>query len=218
MITFDLDTSDIRDLIAVLKVVPGQMEIASSRSINKALTRTRTEMVRLVRSEYAVKAGTVRKELAILRATPRDLVGRIKGESSPGIPLKEFARTKKVPSTKRTKGFVQTKAGYMTRGYLPKVGIPVLVRKDKGKLPASGVFLARMKSGHIGAFKRTTAGTGNWWATNHGQGIREVYGPSPIKILSSDRYDEQVDDFAGNVMEEELIRQADVLLRKAGLR
>lgn len=206
MIVFDFDTTEMAELLEAVKAVPGDLETATARAINKALTSTKTEMVRLVVADYAVKVGAVRKEINVTKAAPNRLEGKVHGAGSPGIPLKEFARTKAVPSTTRVKSFERTKAGYLTRGFRPKVGIPVLIRKDKGKLAASGVFLARMKSGHVGAFKRDR------------EKIHEAYGPSPVKILASDRYDEHLDDFAGEVMEQELERQAELLLSKRGLK
>lgn len=198
MIELQADKSDIADLLRILKVLPKGLEKAASRAINKTLTSTRAYMVKVVRADYAVKARDVRSELDIQKATWSHLTGRVHGSGSPGIPLLQFARMKRVPSTRRLK----------SGGYTPKVGVPVLIRKDRGKMAARGVFLARMKSGHVGAFKRT----------GEGRKIKEAYGPSPIKILASERYDAQIDDFAGETFEKNLQHEADFVLRKMGLR
>jgi len=203
MIEIIADTKDLEDLLRTLKVLPKGLEKATSRAINKTLTSTRAYMVKAVRQDYAVKAKDVRSELVIRRATWANQEGSIKGSGSPGIPLIGFARMRRVPSTKRLK----------SGGYAPKVGIPVLVRKDRGKGPARGVFLARMKSGHIGAFKRTGG-----LSKSGGQAIREAYGPSPVKMLSSDRYDEQIDDFADEALQKNLRHEADFVLKQMGLR
>lgn len=197
------DKSDLESLLKALKVLPKGLEKATSRAINKTLTATRAYMVKAVREDYAVKAKDVRSELVIRRATWGNLEGSIKGSGSPGVPLIRFARMRRVPSTKRLK----------SGGYAPKVGVPVLVRKDRGKGPAKGVFLARMKSGHVGAFKRTGG-----LSKSGGAAIREAYGPSPIKILASERYDERIDDFADETMQKSLQHEADFVLKQMGLR
>lgn len=198
MIELQADKSDIADLLRTLKVLPKGLEKAASRAINKTLTSTRAYMVKVVRADYAVRARDVRSELEIQKANWSHLTGRVYGSGSPGIPLIQFARMKRVPSTRRLK----------SGGYTPKVGVPVLIRKDRGKMAARGIFLARMKSGHVGAFKRT----------GEGRKIKETYGPSPIKILASERYDAQIDDFAGEIFEKNLQHEADFVLRKMGLR
>lgn len=219
MITVIGTGADLEGLVKDLKVFPQSMEKAVSRAINKSLRSTKAEMVRMVRTDYAVKAGAVRQELHISKATWKKLEGKVHGAGSPGIPLKEFARTKKVPSTERIKGFTAAKGGGFTRGYRPNIGIPVVIRKEKGKLAARGVFLARMKSGHVGAFIRREAGLGQWWRSRSGSvSIVEAYGPSPLKILASDRYDEQIDDFMDASYEKYLRHEAGREMEKVGLR
>jgi hypothetical protein len=207
-IIYDIETAT--HFVQALEQFPGQVVQVTRMAINDTLLATRAEMVRMVRADYAVRAGTVRAELGLIRATDSNLSGRIVGEGSPGIPLIEFARTRQVPSTRRLKG----------GRYTPAKGIPVLIRKDKGKVAAAGIFLARMKSGHIGAFQRVDSMQGDWWRAKKGgrQQIRETYGPSPLKILSSDRYDEQLEDFADDKLIERLAHHAARLLDKQGLR
>jgi hypothetical protein len=62
------------------------------------------------------------------------------------------------------------------------------------------------------------SGLGNWWSTTKGGEIREVYGPSPLKILSSDRYDEHLDDFADKTINARLEHHANLALKKIGVR
>ncbi len=220
MIELRYDTRDLEELVDTLQVVPDGLEKATARAINRTLVSTRAYMVKIVCRDYAVKAGDVRRELAIKKANWSTLTGKISGSGSPGIPLVNFVRMRRVPSTRRIKSYVLTRAGYYTRGFDPKIGVPVLVRRDRGKVPAKGVFVARMSSGHVGAFKRVSSMQGNWWqARKKGPDrIREVYGPSPIKILSSDRYDEDIGDFADESMEKNLRSEAAFVLGQMGLR
>jgi len=204
------DIDDLQALVKTVKLLPKGLEKAVTRAVNKSLTSTRAYMVKLVREDYAVKASDVRGELRIKKATWRTLEGHVLGVSSPGIPLLSFVRgSKNAPSTRRLK----------SGAYRPAVGVPVLIRKSKGKKPAKGVFLQRMSSGHIGAFKRIDSMQGNWWKASRGgkQRIREAFGPSPMKILSSDYYDELIDDFADDAFSKNLHREAEHVLRQHGL-
>ncbi len=203
MIEVSYDTREIKALLKDLKVFPRVLEKATSSSINKALVSTRAYMIRTMRADYAVKAGNIRRELHIKKSTWSTMTGMITGKGSPGIPLLKFVRgSKAAPSTRRLK----------SGGYRPALGVPVVIRKSRGKIPAHGVFLARMKSGHIGAYKRIGGR-----AKSGRQAINEVFGPSPIKILASDRYDDRIEDFADRSMDKNLKHEADYVLRKMGI-
>lgn len=206
-ISFDID--DARELVKGLNVGEKVLVQAVVSSLNKTIVSTRAEASRMIRVEYNVKAGAIKAELAISRASYRRQEAKILGEGSPGIPLFDFSPTpKKAPSTKRLK------AG----GYGPKKGIKVMIRKGDRKI-VKGAFVAMMPSGHVGVFKRMESGTGNWWDAFSGkQKITELFGPSPLRILDNDRYQIPLDDFAGEAMDKNLPRELDFYMKKAGLR
>ncbi len=203
MISLSADTRELQSLIKTIKVLPKGLQKATTRAINKSLTTTRAFMVRLVRQDYAVKAKDVRSVLTLRKASWNKLVGHVWGTGSPGVPLFAFVRgSKKTPSTRRLK----------SGAYRPAVGVSVVIRKLRGRTPAKGVFLAKMKSGHVGAFKRSGS------VTRTGkQKIQEAFGPSPIRILSSDKYMDEVSDFADETFEKNLRHEAKFILRKYGL-
>lgn len=193
MISIQLDEhqmTSLKDLLADVRNGAGR---AVSRAINRSLTSVRSEVVRMVTAEYAVKSGEARKELKIYQSNAAALKGEIYGSGSPGIPLMKFAKTSVVPSTKRTKG----------GGYSPAVGIPVLVKKSTGKTAADGVFLARMKSGHVGAFWRT-----------EGRKIEERWGPSPLKLMGQEAYVDRIEDYADRVFAKNLEHEINYLMSK----
>lgn len=203
MIEISFDTREIRALLRDLKFFPGALEKATSSAINKTLVSTRAYMVKTMRADYAIKAGNIRRELYIKKSTWSTMTGTITGHGSPGIPLLKFVRgSKDAPSTRRLK----------SGDYRPALGVPVVIRKARGKITAHGVFLARMRSGHVGAFKRTGGR-----AKSGRQAINEVFGPSPIKILATDRYDEKIEDFADRTMDKNLRHEADYVLRRMGI-
>lgn len=201
MISVTIDQKKLSGLLGSIAGTPGNIAIASSRAINKTLTSTKAEMVRVIRQRYEIKAGDIRKELIIARSARNRLIGRVHGKSSSGVPLIKFTRMKRIPSTRRT-----------ARGrYIPKKGIPVKIRKDKGSIAASGVFLAKMKSGHVGAFKRARINDGRL-------PIREVFGPSPVKLLGFQDNLKKIDTFAQQTMDKNLEREVNFILIKMGLR
>jgi hypothetical protein len=200
LIQVKVDQKKLASLLRGLTDMPGNMATATSRAGNKTLTSTRAEMVRVIRRDYAIKAGDIRKELVIIRMTKAKLEGRVKGESSPGLPLIRFARISRIPSTKRTK----------IGGYSPKKGIPVFIRKDRGKRIVKATFLARMRSGHVGAFERINK--------EKGRRIKEVFGPTPIKLLGSKANLQKIDRYAQATMDKNLQHEADFILIKMGLK
>ncbi|MDX9894332.1 MAG: phage tail protein [Desulfofustis sp.] len=205
MIDLKADHRGLRVMLGALGAVGKKLPPKASQAINRSLDSTRAEMVRLIRADYAVKAKEVRDRLFIVHATPERLEGRIVGRGKRGVPLLRFARTRRVPSTRRTKG----------GGYRPLVGIPVLIRRDRGRIPARGVFLATMGSGHVGAFKRFDQPRRG---SNIGQRyIREVFGPSPIKLMTEERYFRRVEQYAAATLSAQLERTVGRVLKERGL-
>jgi hypothetical protein len=100
---------------------------AAVRALNRTATTVRAEASRQIRGRYSLKAGTVRKQLRIERATRNRLTSAVIASGAP-IPLVEF-------------GARQTKKG-------------VTVKVTKTRKLVKGVFIARMKSGKVGVFER----------------------------------------------------------------
>lgn len=218
MINVSIDKASFAALDQLLAGVPKAMEKVVVRSINRTLTATRAEMIRLIRTEYAIKAGAVRQELEISRASQNKPEGRIAGEQSPGVPLIEFVAMRRIPSTKRTA------AG----GYTPKTGVPVRVKRASGRKTVAGAFTARMRSGHAGAFRRDDAAQSGRKLRNSdvrvGQSkagkryIKELYGPTPIMLLGSKDNLAKIEAAAQEALDKNLAREANYILSKEGLK
>lgn len=207
------DTADLQELVGGLKVGEKVLQKATISALNKTITSVRAELVRMVTAEFKVRAKDVRAEIGLSRAHARGqwvrLEAKLLGEGSPGIPLYRFGvLPRRSPSTKRLK----------SGDYRPLKGVSVMVRKGKRKT-VTGAFVATMPSGHVGVFQRASFGSGNvgWWA-NHGRAIKELYGPSPVKMLASDRYHIPLEDFAGERFEKNMEHEADFFMQKMGLR
>ncbi len=210
MIDIRIDQQQLGSLLGLLDTLPKGLATAASRAGNRTLITTRAEMVRLIRAKYAIKAGDVRGELVIRRMNPNQLKGSIFGQSSPGVPLIRFYRLRRTPSTRRTK------AG----GYSPRIGVPVLVRKDKGKRTVRGAFTARMSSGHEGMFVRGSKWKASKKGNRSGLGKREIiefYGPTPVKLLGGADNLATVEVFAQQTLDKNLAHEAEFLLGQKGL-
>lgn len=196
-------TGDISELLEAtkgLEVADKALARANVSAINKTAVSTRAFAVKKVSQEYRLTQKRVRSELKISRATPWRQEAKIHGSGAPGIPLFEFAPTpKRVPSTLRLK----------SGGYSPKRGIKVMVRKGSRKI-VEGAFIAQMRSGHVGVFQRRME-------TGEKLPIKELYGPSPIRILDSDRYAIPIDDFAAATLDKNLAHEVNYFFKKFGV-
>lgn len=185
-------------LLAALAELPAGIDKATVRALNATAKSLRAEMVRRMTTHYSIKAKDVRALLKINKASSSKLESSVVGTGSPGAPLINFVRGNKTKaSTKRLK----------SGAYRPAIGVPVVVTKAKGKVPAKGVFVQVMASGHAGAFKLADgkARTGK-------SKIKEAYGPGPIGILSGGKYYKILSDFADVTLQKNLVRQANYLL------
>ena len=202
-VTFRGDINAIHRLTKDIKLSEQVAKKATVSAINKSITSTRAFAVKLVAKDYKISQKVVRDELKLVKANYSSMEAKIIGSGSPGIPLYKFAPTpKKVPSTRRLK----------SGGYTPKGGIKVMIRKGARKT-VQGAFIAQMSSGHIGVFKRKKSGPGQAGK----QGIDELFGPSPLRILDDDRYYQQLDDFTEETMDKNYAREVDFYLKKAGV-
>lgn len=197
-------TDEIKLLLDSLAALPKGITQAGVRAVNRTGENVKAEGVRLVRRDYNVKAGEVRKLLKLLRASgsdPDNIEALVLGKGPPGLPMLAFVKgRKKAPSTRRTKG----------GGYTPKGGISVQVRRDKGKKKLKGGFIAKMKSGKVGVFKRSGGKTKD----GKKDAIELKYGPSPIGVLESGRYDQEIEEYSDKMLEKNLRNQVKQLLAK----
>lgn len=202
-ITVGTSTDEIKLLLDSLSALPKGITQAGVRAVNRTGQNVKAESVRLVRADYNVKAGEVNKLLRLQRANasdPDNIEASVIGKGPPGLPMLSFVKgRKKAPSTRRTKG----------GGCTPRIGIAVQVRRDKGKKTLKGGFIARMKSGKVGVFKRRggKAKTGK-------DAIKSVYGPSPIGALDSGRFDQRLEEYTSEQLEKNLTNQVKQLLAK----
>ena len=204
------DIEELEDMVKGIKLGEKALRNATVRAINKTATSSVHFISKLIRKDYNVKAYEIKRVLNISKANKRqaNVQAQLYGSGKPGIPLYKFAPTpSRVPSTRRTK----------SGGYTPKGGIKVLVTKGQRKVVADA-FVAQMPNGKIGVFKERERGIGNWWnAFRSKSRIKQLYGPSPIRLIDSDHIQIPLDDFVGDTLDKNMKHEADFYLKKAGL-
>lgn len=103
------------------------IDASTVRALNRTATTVRAAAVKGIRARYNLKAGAIRRQMKLTRATRTRLVSEVV-VSGRRIPLIEFS------------------ARQVRRG--------VTVRVTKQRKLIRGVFVARMPSGHVGVFER----------------------------------------------------------------
>ncbi len=175
------------------------MERATLSALNKTARSSRSYTVKRTAERYRVSQKALRKEIELIISRHGQRKARLRAAGSPGVPLYKFKPTpRRVPSTKRTK-----------RGkYTPRGGISIAVRKDHARKKIKGAFVAQMRSGHIGVFRREK---------KRKLPIKELFGPSPVKMLDAEANYDALQQFSEKEMEKNIVHDANYFLRKYGV-
>ena len=128
------------------------------QAVNKTATGARTDSVKLIRQHLMLKAKSVRDNIRVVRATKGNPVAKLIAKGKRGLPLL---------------GNYPVRPGkYGARK--PKKGVSVQIKKRGGRKILEGSFIARMKSGHVGVFKRVGSSR---------LSIKELYGVGFIHLM-----------------------------------
>lgn len=144
----------------ILHGIPGGAEMALKGIISRATGTVRKTTLEGITSVYDIKQKDVRdRQNTTINMRTKKTDGGIVGEitfSGGKIPLYRFGVTPKEPKAQGAK--IPVKFG--DRWILVAPGAPVKARqrKDKGQTRFDNVFIAKMKSGHIGMFERDGLG------------------------------------------------------------
>lgn len=151
----------------------------TAKAINKALPKIKKAAVDRVNEEYLVTKSNINKTIKVDKA---------------GMTLSAFIRSKGRPIA-LTKFRVTPKSPPKRRGRTVKAQ----VMRNGGGGPIPNAFIARMRSGHIGAMYRKGADR---------YPIGQFHGPSVPSILG----DAKISAFVGNKAEQELQKQMELAL------
>lgn len=133
-ITVSLDTSmSIKAVQRLRETAP----LASARALNRTATTARAQMARLISQDLGIPVNQVRDQLVIAEARPDFLISKViaTGKRIPLIDLKA-----KGPEPSRGRGR----------------GVTYKLRGNTTRIP--NAFIAQMRSGHRGVFKRVGRG------------------------------------------------------------
>ncbi len=137
----------------------------ATRAVNKAAVSVRAEASKKVREELSLKAGDVKDAITLVKARQADNPVAKLIVPDKGIELYKFGAKPKRVTTQRG----------------PRTGVTVKVKKDR-KL-VSGGFIATMKSGKTGVFKRTGS------VTSKGKGrIRLLFSTTVADIFENEDF------------------------------
>ncbi len=177
-ITSHIDTTDVEKQ---LKALTSKKRIQVVRnSVNRAVAQTRTQARRQVQEEVALKARDVNAAIVGRRAVRGQLAGAVEILNKP-IPLHRY-------------GAKQTRKG-----------VTVRVKKSGGRKLVGGHFVATMRSGHVGVFRRKG---------DNRLPIRERFGPSVLQVLNDQGQTQRILKFASRSLQKELVRRLGAELRR----
>lgn len=133
-----------------LKKEAGIARRGMARALNRTMVTGRKLAIAEIQKDLLLKTAPFRKQLNIVRATPKNLVVKIRAKraSTPAIAYKGVRQNKR--------------------------GVTVKYRKSKPRLLHKGAFIATVKSGHKGVFRRK--GKKRF-------PIQEILGPNTIAIF-----------------------------------
>lgn len=148
-VTVKFDKSKLRRVQRIFKDTPKVIPKIVSRAINRTTTTARAEIARKIAAEVKIKISDIKNKIGRTKATSRrwESILNIKARR---IPLMKF-------------GAKQTAKG-----------VSYTIKKSGGRKFIESAFIATMKSGHQGVFKRKTAGR---------LPIIELFGPSVGEVF-----------------------------------
>lgn len=192
MIRLDVEDaqSEMERILGTLAHIKDGVPRAAMRAVNKSIVTLRAEAVRAARDKYAAKATDLRAGMSIRKASLTTLEALLTASGRKSLPLFAFSPRPAAP------------------GKRPPKGASVQVLKASGRKVVPGAFVARMRSGHLGLFKRDGSAR---------LGIHELFGPSPLHVFQNEEVILKLDDLIEDTMARNLEREASWLLRQAGL-
>lgn len=188
MMTIDVDDNLLNKAEDALKHIPKATPKAVSAALNRAIQGSKTEASRKIREIYTIRAKDINETIAINKSTPTSLQAVIRSRGSSTAMSKFRVTPNRYPGKKGTPPVkAQIKKGF--GGYI------------------KGAFMARMKSGHLGVFRRSSG---------RSFPIVENFGPSVPQMLGNEAVIEYVEERTRERFEERLEYEIDRILRGIG--
>jgi hypothetical protein len=166
-----IESTDIKLLGKRVKGIKKGIPKVLSRAINKTAGRAKTQIINEVHKETTLKKKGIRRGIKQFKATQSKLIGGVSAIDDERIPLIFFSAKKFVSKAKY--GGIS----YKMRGQKRKLQYR---NTPEAEPPAAGpTIMTRMKSGHVGIFRRTD----EIGKKSKRPKIFELMGPSIPKII-----------------------------------
>lgn len=179
MITIDLQK--VEQIERLLSQTPEQVRRVLATSINSAALHARRRAAASVRKEYVVERLGVIEDLKMVRATPGYLRANLKSTGRP-IPMIKFDTTPRFPDAM----IVRSR-----------------VKKSSSQKSFKQAFVARMKSGHLNVFERTSA---------RSFPIEGFYSPSVPQMYGNEEVIQNVEEAAEERLDRDLSKAIERML------
>ena len=174
--------------LEAVKGIKDGANTAMARALNRTIHKMRTESIKAVRAELPLKAGEIRETMGIKQASKHSLEAWLSSRG-PELPLIRF---RPIPQEAQNPG--------------PPGGVSVITRKSQGRQQIAGSFVANMKSGHKGVFKR---------GGKSRLPIFEEFGPAIPDILNEEPTHTDIERTADAQLRKRLTHEIEYLLSKA---
>jgi hypothetical protein len=180
-ISLSIDEAQLKFVMDSLSHMPNAAKKAIARAVNRAVEGARTDAVKAVCAEYAIRPTDVRKTIHIIRARPDKLEAQVISTGRP-VPLIKFKALPKKPPAKGTP---------VKRRRTVIAGVKFGSAKA---MPHS--FIAEMKNGHIGIYSRKQDAKRNPIEQRYGLSVPQMIGNAAvleyIERQAHDRLDKEL--------------------------
>lgn len=157
-------TLNIAQTLASARRLQQRVPIAAARAVNRSIASGKTLGTRLVANDLGIGQSSVRDRIKILEAKP-----------SPSPVAQLLASAKRIPSF----DFGATPKEPPSRGR----GRGVSWRSQGRRVRDPQTFIAKMRSGHVGIFKREGKDRESVGAWSKNLPVRELMGPSIAHVF-----------------------------------
>jgi hypothetical protein len=203
LVLIDKDRIDrqMQAMRGALEHIKDGYKTVAMRAVNKTLDGMRTDVVRLIRSTYAVPARDLREKLSVIKAKKSYLRGSLSAKGPISVPLMRYGAYPRAPFISAPKG---------PRGKRHK-GVTVKVRADAGRKGVRHAFVLNSPStGRPEVVKKVHA--------DRRYPIRILYGPGHLAALREDENLGSLQEQAMERFSKAVDHEARYLIEKEGLR
>ncbi|CVK18466.1 phage tail protein [Sporomusa sphaeroides] len=184
----DITAEQINMAKLMLGHIPGAIPKVLANAINRAAEGARTDAVTKAKEDYTITAGRVRETISISKASTSNLSAAVTSRGRP-----------------RALSYYKIRPGKVTKRR-PADGVYAQVKRSGGGTIAKS-FVAKMSSGHVGVFNRTSAGRFP---------IVQRHGPSVAQMLESKSVSQYVEAGANRRLSDRLNHEINRMLARYG--